>query len=394
MAELVWRGKQSNLTNRHSSDDITQQTPLPPPDYRFTTRKIYPLHEQAEPLPSFTNTWTNRLIWGDKTGVLSALLAEFTASIHLIYIDPPFMTGRTFNTKVDNQVRTPGSEARTLASEIGTPDSEAIMVSDALPTQEAKRGKNAAQIAYSDTWNNDLDSYLQWLYETLIVLHTLLADTGSLYIHLDWRTAHYARILLDEIFGTNPHGDGPGFKNEIIWHYQSGGRAQHYYARKHDTILLYTKSAQYCFHGERVGIRRGTQKRNHMRKEIGADGKISWTIRSGGRVYTYNEDTPMSLADVWSDISHLHQKDPERTGYATQKPEALLERIILASSEEHDLVLDCFCGSGVTPAVAERLGRRWIACDKSEVAITKTIQRLLTQRRYRPFVLEYIEKAE
>jgi site-specific DNA-methyltransferase (adenine-specific)/adenine-specific DNA-methyltransferase len=98
----------------------------------------------------------------------------------------------------------------------------------------------------------------------------------------------------------------------------------------------------------------------------------------------------MSLADVWSDISHLHQKDPERTGYATQKPEALLERIILASSEEDDLVLDCFCGSGVTPVVAEHLGRRWIACDNSELAITTSCERLLSRERRCPFVLQQV----
>src|SRR5436309_6734959 len=125
-----------------------------------------------------------------------------------------------------------------------------------------------------------------------------------------------------------------------------------------------------------------------MRKEIDADGRISWTIRSAGRIYTYSEDTLMTPSDVWTDIHHLHQKDPERIGYATQKPEALLERIILASSEEQDLVLDCFCGSGVTPAVAEQLGRRWIACDKSELAIDMTSQRLLKGVQHCPFALQ------
>lgn len=384
MAELVWRGKhgspQHNAdeepTGPLQSSNAPYMSALSSSRYRFTTRTVYPLTEERDDAQSSSltpptlppvlaqPTWHNRLIQGDKDQALRALLPEFSAAIPLIYIDPPFMTGRTFNTS--------------SASQDG-------------------KGKQAAVVAFSDTWRNDLDQYLQWLYETLRLLHALLTDTGSLYVHLDWRIAHYARIMLDEIFGSNPMAgpqrDGPGFKNEIIWHYQSGGRASRFYARKHDTILLYTKSAQYCFHGERVGIRRGDQKRNHMRKVIGADGRVSWTIRSAGRIYTYTEDTPMSLADVWCDISHLHQKDPERNGYATQKPAALLERIILASSEEHDLVLDCFCGSGVTPAVAEQAGRRWIACDKSEVAITKTTQRLLTQQRYRPFVLQYVEEV-
>ena len=130
-----------------------------------------------------------------------------------------------------------------------------------------------------------------------------------------------------------------------------------------------------------------------MRKEVGVDGRISWSIRSAGRIYTYSEDSTMSVEDVWSDISHLHQRDPERTGYATQKPEALLDRIIQVSSEEHDLVLDCFCGSGVTPVVAEKLGRRWIACDQSPLAITTTRDRLLMGQLLQPFALQYVEKT-
>src|SRR5581483_122126 len=149
---------------------------------------------------------------GNKAVILPALLDEFSAMVNLIYIDPPFMTGRDF--------------------------------------------VSGTQLAYSDKWNNDLDTYLQWLYETFILLHRLLAQTGSLYVHLDWRVTHYAKVLLDEIFGFGPNAEGPGFKSEIIWHYQSGGRPQKWYARKHDTILLYTKSGDYCFHGERIGERR------------------------------------------------------------------------------------------------------------------------------------------
>lgn len=332
MAELTWR-------NKHEPGQAT---------HGGNTEAHYEWLLQAEQRPDNNlvpdDHWTNRLLWGDKKDVLAALLPTFASSIHLIYVDPPFMTGKTFN--------------------------------------------SGPYLAYKDLWNNDLDSYLQWLYETFLQLHALLTPTGSLYVHLDWRATHYAKLLLDEIFRKHAADAGAGFKNEIIWHYQSGGRSQKHYARKHDTILLYTKSSQYCFHSERVGERRGTHKRNHMRKEVGQDGKISWSIRSAGRVYTYNEDTLMALSDVWSDISHLHQKDPERTGYATQKPEALLERIIFASSEEDDLVLDCFCGSGVTPLVAERTGRRWIAGDKSELAITTTSQRLQAAGLRRPFRIQ------
>jgi len=333
MAELVWK-------NKHVPQWTIQQ------QYQWQTQSLF-LPDQPEDTNSpTTEHWTNRLIWGDKKDILPALLPDFASSVQLIYVDPPFMTGKTFN--------------------------------------------SGSHIAYKDLWNNNLDDYLQWLYETFLFLHALLSPTGSLYVHLDWRATHYAKLLLDEVFAKHTSTHGAGFKNEIIWHYQSGGRSQKHFARKHDTILLYTKSSQYCFHGERVGVRRGAHKRNHMRKEIGKDGKVTWSIRSAGRIYTYHEDTRIALTDVWSEISHLHQKDPERTGYATQKPEALLERIILASSEENDLVLDCFCGSGVTPVVAERTGRRWIAADKSELAIATTSQRLQSSTLKRPFSIERV----
>jgi adenine-specific DNA-methyltransferase len=339
MVELVWKGKQyieqANLMN-----SINPAQHL----YTFESYAGKSTGMLTNLTPDSTPTWHNRLILGDKTSILPILLPEFTAQINLIYIDPPFMSGRDF--------------------------------------------KNGQQLAYSDKWNNDLDSYLQWLYETFILLKLLLSSNGSLYVHLDWRVTHYAKVILDEVFGSHSPTDGPGFKNEIIWHYRSGGRSQKRYARKHDTILFYTNSAHFCFHGEKIGERRGSKKRNHMKKWVTADGHTRWTIHSAGRLYTYGEDSHMTPTDVWSDISHLHQTDPERNGYATQKPAALLERIILASSEENDLVLDCFCGSGVTPTVAERLNRRWIACDQSELALKLTRERMLTFDTLRPFVVQ------
>ncbi|HLQ30587.1 MAG TPA: site-specific DNA-methyltransferase [Ktedonobacteraceae bacterium] len=341
MAELTWNGKHNPNEQQLVSSPAQLET------IESFPSQLSENPSDTSPSPLVEN-WQNRLIYGDKSAVLPALLREFSNSIDLIYIDPPFMTGRDFI--------------------------------------------SSTQVAYSDRWDNNLDTYLQWLYEALELLHRLLAQDGSLYVHLDWRVTHYAKVMLDEIFGFSPNVDGPGFKSEIIWHYQSGGRSHRYYARKHDTILLYTKSANYCFHGERVGERRGTQKRNHMRKQVGSDGHVSWTIRSADRIYTYDEDSTMTLADVWNDISHLQQKDPERIGYATQKPAALLERIMLASSEENDLVLDCFCGSGVTPTVAEQYGRRWIACDKSTLAIQMTQKRLLALEKFRPFVVQQISE--
>jgi site-specific DNA-methyltransferase (adenine-specific)/adenine-specific DNA-methyltransferase len=339
MAELTWLNK----SPAKSQDCITNTC-----DTLITTETIYPSIEQSSSNHSSDQSWHNRLIHGDASRVLPALLPEFTGMIDLIYIDPPFMTGRDF--------------------------------------------KNGSHLAYSDKWGNSLDGYLSWLYEISLSLYKLLASDGSLYVHLDWRVVHYIKVLLDEIFGGSLTGDGPGFQNEIIWQYQSGGRSTRHYARKHDTILLYTKSANYCFHPERIGERRGAQKRNHMRKELDNEGQVHWTIKSDGRIYSYSEDSLMTPSDVWSDISHLHQKDPERAGYATQKPVALLERILLASSEVDDLILDCFCGSGVTPSVAQQLGRRWIACDSGELAIATTHARLVTQELMYPFVLQHLER--
>jgi site-specific DNA-methyltransferase (adenine-specific) len=344
MTELVWHGK--HLPN----SDPTSEQPDPMISRLHTRERHPPTPENGVAIQTLSDPlWENRLIHADKQALLPLLLQEFSNTVNLIYIDPPFMTGRTFNHRQNGQ------------------------------------------LAYRDTWKNNLDHYLQWLYETFVLLHQLLAPDGSLYVHLDWRTSHYAKLLLDEIFSTRSSTKGAGFKNEIIWHYRSGGHSKKYYARKHDTILLYTKSDSYCFHGGRLGERRGAERRNHMRKEIGEDGRTFWTIRSGKRVYRYDEDHQMSLPDVWSDISHLHQRDPERTGYATQKPEALLERILLASSNENDLILDCFCGSGVTPIVAERLSRRWIASDWSEQAISTSRARLMQQRLQRPFLFQLLE---
>jgi site-specific DNA-methyltransferase (adenine-specific) len=343
MVELIWKGKAA----AHNYGLTDYQTTPPPLNRHLHTIEIFNgQHQHAEEKPHLNHRWYNRLIVGEKSAVLPALLPEFAGQVDLIYIDPPFMTGRDF--------------------------------------------KSGTELVYSDKWANGLDTYLQWLYETFVLLRALLAQHGSLYVHLDWRVTHYARVMLDEIFGFYPNAQGPGFKNEIIWHYQSGGRSLKHYARKHDTILLYTKSAQYCFHAERIGVRRGSLKRNHMKKCIDTDGRVNWTISSAGRVYTYDEDTVMTPSDVWNDISHLHQKNPERNGYTTQKPATLLERIILASSEENDLVLDCFCGSGVTPAVAEQLGRRWIACDQSELALKLTRERLLAQDQVNPFILQQL----
>ena len=166
--------------------------------------------------------------------------------------------------------------------------------------------------------------------------------------------------------------------DEIVWGYKSGGRATRFYPRKHDTILFYRKSRRVYFNIAAVGQPRGPEPRNHMKQFVDQDGRVGFSIRSRGKLYTYYEDDLIYPSDVWTDIEHLQQKDKERLGYATQKPEALLERIILASSREGDLVCDLFSGSGTTAAVAAKTGRRFLAVDASPLALITLRKRLLS----------------
>lgn len=256
---------------------------------------------------------------------LTKLGKEYTGKVQLIYLDPPFGTGDVFHIRVNA-----GKRSLRLPA-----------FSDQLSTEE----------------------YLSWMRKVLLNCHALLSPTGSIYLHIDHRMNAPLRLMLDEIFGS------ANFMNEIIWSYRSGGRSTRYYPRKHDVILFYRKSRKVYFNLQAVGMPRGPQRRNHMKRFVAPDGRVAYSIKSNGKTYTYYEDTPIYPSDVWSDIEHLQQKDSERVGYGTQKPEALLKRIILASSQPGDLVMDLFSGSGTTAAVASKLGRRYLACDASPLAL-------------------------
>ena len=255
---------------------------------------------------------------------LTLLLERYENGVRLIYLDPPFRTGESFKMRIGK-----GKQAQTV-----------VLYEDKL----------------------DEESYLKWLERILRGCHRLLDPQGSIYLHLDYRMSHKARLLLDEIFGE------ANFMNEIVWAYRSGGRATRCYPRKHDTILFYRKSKKVYFNIKAVGTPRGPERRNHMKRFIDEDGRIGFSIRSNGKTYTYYEDSLIYPSDVWADIEHLQQKDRERTGFLTQKPEALLKRIIAASSAPGDLVMDLFSGSGTTAAVATKLGRQFVAVDQSPVA--------------------------
>ncbi len=291
------------------------------------------------------DNWQNLLFHGDNKDVLSTLLElGFRGKIDLIYIDPPFKSGADYVRKV---------ELRGLKN---------------LGRIEEDEASVLQQTMYFDIWNND--TYLQFMYERLILLKELLADTGSIYVHLDWHIGHYIKILMDEVFGQE------NFRNEIIWYYRRWSAPSKLFQRYYDYILWYTKSHNYTFNELRetpANILKG-RKENYQKDE---NGKLfRWQSLHGKRYKIYRDEEGVLMGDVW-EISFIHPSSGERTVFATQKPEALLERIIKASSNEGNIVLDCFCGSGTTLAVAQKLGRRWIGCDINKGAIQLTAKRIM-----------------
>lgn len=264
---------------------------------------------------------TGRLIRGDNLAVMSALLPEYEGKINLIYADPPFFTNRNFSVRIGR-----GEDSR--------------------KPEDWKLAEG-----YQDSWHG-LDQYLQFLYQRLALMVRLLAPNGTLYLHLDWHADAYARLILDELFGA----EGV-FINEIIWTYHGPSPIRSAFNRKHDTILMYAKGRKYTFnvdavrepyHPNTVATFRSSPKAGFGKKPDLERGKVP--------------------EDWWyfPVVARLHG---ERTGYPTQKPEALLERIVLASSNPGDLVADFFCGSGTTALVAARHNRQFITSDTALRAI-------------------------
>lgn len=267
--------------------------------------------------------------------------SPWAGQAQLVYLDPPFMTGEDFSFRMRV-----GKEGWETGKEVIT-----------LP-------------AYSDRFETK-GEYLALLRDALENAKMLLNESGSLFLHLDSRMSAHARILCDEIFGES------NFVNEIIWAYQTGGRSMKRFSRKHDVILFYRKSRKHFFDITAVPLPRNENRSNHMRRCVDENGRACRTIRSGGKTYTYYDDDPVYPGDVWSDVSHLQQKDPQRTGYDTQKPQALLNRIILASTRPGDLVVDLFGGSGTTALAAASNGRRFLTSDLSPQSLSVTRKRLL-----------------
>ena len=260
----------------------------------------------------------------DNLELMKSLPSE---SIDLIYGDPPYYSQRNYTTK---------SKADT----------------------DTKR-------SFTDTFT-DLTEYLNFLHTRLVEMKKILKPTGSLYLHLDWHASHYVKVILDTLFGYD------NFINNIVWNYTGGGSSKKCFAKKHDDILLYSKSDKYTFNYNDVSVpyAPGTEVL------IDEQTKKKYYLKSGVRYYA--ERDGKLVGDWWDDIPNmLHNKLSERHDYPTEKPEQLLERIIKASSNTEDIVADFFGGSGTTAAVAQRLNRKWITCDKSIDSINLIKARLL-----------------
>ena len=349
MVELIWDGKYDENGKRVAPLKValpfqTVETVNEDPILRQRQLELFAAGRETE--------WRNRLIWGDKKYVLPSLLPEFAGKVDLIYIDPPFATGQDFS----------------YQAKVG--DDEFTKEASAIEVK-----------AYRDTWGSGLDGYLRWLYETCIMLYELLNESGNFFVHCDPSVSHYIKLMLDNVFGQG------GFRNEIVWCYHGpGSPGMRQFNRKHDILLWFSKGVTWTFNRDEVRIPyKDPEQRPRKAYDTGEsfDPTQIEAMRKRGKV-----------PEDWWEIRIAARSKTENTGYPTQKPEPLLERIIRASSNEGDLVLDCFCGSGTTAAVAEKLNRRWIACDLGRFAIHTTRKRLLGIENVRPFEVQNLGKYE
>lgn len=328
-------------------------------------------------------SWMNRLVYGDNLLTMQALLAgdpqtglpSLRGKVDLIYIDPPFDSKADYRTKV------------------------------VLPGVDIQQKPTVVeQFAYADTWEEGTISYLKMIYKRLILMKELLSDTGTVYVHIDWHIDSYVKIMLDDIFGKD------NFRDQIIWYYPGGIKAvPHYFPRKHDCIYCYSKTNNYVFNNQRKGIEDNSLYSRWIKysedgetityKNFPRTDKVKFDMYVK-RFISQNKREPKDedviyrfegalVDDVWDDCPAVFRLLNEKTGYSTQKPEALLERIIKASSNEGDLVCDFFGGSGTTAAVAERLGRRWITCDIGKPASLVMRKRFIDQE-VNPFLYQSI----
>ncbi|MGI6746940.1 MAG: DNA methyltransferase [Anaerovoracaceae bacterium] len=275
----------------------------------------------------------NILVQGDNLPFMQFLLEQknLQGKINLIYIDPPFFSKANY-----------GSEIKLYSEKIKS-----------IPVIKQK--------AYHDIWNNGMEEYLRMLYTRFLLIKELLTEDGCLWVHLDWHSVHYVKVLLDDIFGEK------NFINEIIWNYKSGGVSKRRFARKHDTLLFYAKSSKYYFKAQKEISYNRDYKPYRFKGVAEYKDELGWY-------------TMVNMKDVWQ-INMVGRTSAERTGYATQKPEKLIERILESCTREGDLCADFFGGAGTLAATADRMGRRWISCDIGELASINTHKRLVSETK-------------
>ncbi|MCF8068855.1 MAG: site-specific DNA-methyltransferase [Desulfobacterales bacterium] len=414
--ELVWNGKTNEICNIVLPFQVIEQVDEPraetPED---TDPQLSLFDERGRQLKG----WTNKLIWGDNKLILASLKngpmreeIEKQGGLKLIYIDPPFDVGADFS--MDIQI---GGDTFT------------------------KKPNILEEIAYRDTWGKGADSFISMIYERLVLMRDLLADDGSIYVHMGPIVNHLVRSVLDEVFGSSC------FRNEIVWRRAFGHSDSGRYGMIHDSLFFYGKAFNPIWNFplqpadpgyidtffdqydpvrkeryQRLSLSAGGLSGGGYRYEYkGVDtlwrcpvetlkkhdkaGRLHWPQKKGGvpRLKKYeSEHEGVPVQDIWTDISKIHNQSAELTGYSTQKPEALLERIIKASTNEGDLIADFFCGSGTTAAVAEKLNRKWICTDLGKFAIHTTRKRMIGVQRqikedgkdYRAFEILNLGKYE
>ena len=396
-AELIWPGKTQEVTNVVLPFQSIEQIDEPRVGTQAGTTDLFAFDQGTG---RQTGGWTNKLIWGDNKLVLASLKngplrreIESAGGLKLVYIDPPFDVGADFSFEV----------------EVGEGDTL------------TKESSIIEELAYRDTWGRGLDSYFAMIFERLLLIRDLMTPTGSIYIHCDWRVNGGIRLIMDEIFG------GGNLTGEIVWQRTNARGTEGRWPRIHDTIFHYAKAPGAYF--KSLAVKADAAKLPHT-LVTGPDGQKYQTYeltapgvtRSGESGQTWRgfdpgklgrhwgnlpsvmedwdklglihwpkdggwprrraetpfipEDRTTTVGDVWTDVDRINQASNERVGYETQKPEALIDRLLEASSQPGDLVADFFCGSGTTMAVAEKLGRKWIGCDLGRFAIHTSRKRL------------------
>ena len=392
--ELVWNGKTREVCTAVLPFQTLEHIDEPRKELGDFQAELFDIRGRQ------LKGWTNKLIWGDNKLILSSLKSgalrrqiEDAGGLKLIYIDPPFDVGADFSMDIEIGGETFHKEPNLLE-----------------------------QIAYRDTWGRGADSFIAMLYERLILMRDLLNDEGSIYVHMGPNVTHSVKAAMDEVFGSNR------FENEIIWRRSFGHSDSTKYGIIHDSLLFYSKSENKIWNRVLQAPDQGyidtffdqydeERKEPYQRLSLSAGGltgggylyeykgiktlwrcppetleehdrkgRLHWPKKAGGvpRLKKYlSEYEGVPLQDIWTDISKIHNQSSELTGYSTQKPESLLERILNTSSNEGDLVADFFCGSGTTAAVAEKLERKWLVTDLGKFAIHTTRKRLIQVQRER-----------